>query len=168
MQDFDCGTDEWCLDVNKWIKSDIGNCAISSIIDEDHWCKAWLYSNTELLSPASLVGYASLGLSDWPLLPGDRTREKVATIPYFGVNRGFRGQFHEPDETFATGMFRDLLSQANYHLPSEVRKIGLYVHPDNSGGIRFWERCGFVFLPHRVYNDRDSGIRYRGMIADFR
>ncbi len=163
VQGFDCGNEPWCNDVNDWIKiTGESECATSCIGNPKRYCRVWLYSSEPEISEKTLVGYSSLGLSTWPLSAG---KTKIGTIPNFGVDSRFRGKKHDADETFATAMFRDLLSLSHLHLPNEINSLGLYVHPRNQSGIKFWTRCGFVNID-RMYKDGD--IEYQGMIAQFR
>ena len=170
VQGFNCGDDSvWLTDVNRWIKRkpESGECAISCISDPDRWCRVWLYFSTADFSTDTLVGYSSLGIAKWPLTESSKTRTTIGLIPYFGVDKNFHGLHHEEGETYAVGMFRDLLGHAHHDLDKSIEFLGLYVHQENPAGKKFWQaKCDFEFLKH--HKTRDDLGTYLGMISRFR
>lgn len=115
---FDCGDG----DVNHWIKGIATDTesAVSSITNKQRWCRVWLYTSQPNLTPDTLVGYSSLGMSSWPL-SASKNRTLVGTIPYFGVDLKFQGQLHDGAETFAMGIYRDLLAIAEDCLDPSIQ-----------------------------------------------
>jgi len=165
VQEFNCGPDEWSKDVNSWIRGgpDDGESALSCIANQNRWCRVWIYSTGESPTPETLVGYSSLGLGRWPF---GTTKIPIGTIPFLGVDLRFQKQYHEGKESFAMGMYRDLLSSADALLDPQIKILGLYVDPRNDDGIKFWRKCGFENLEGKTY--LEHGVAYQGMFSQFR
>lgn len=104
-------------------------------------------------------------MSSWPL-SASKNRTLVGTIPYFGVDLKFQGQLHDGAETFAMGIYRDLLAIAEDCLDPSIQFLGLYVDPQNIRGFQFWKSCDFLPLPGRTF--LEGGVTYQAMLVRFR
>ncbi|MGO8745394.1 MAG: GNAT family N-acetyltransferase [Thermoguttaceae bacterium] len=139
VQDFSCGDDPWQAEVAQWLKGESDDNALQRMA---HGTEVWLYRNAQ----RDVVGYGSLGKTEWRWPPPNGPREIVSIIPYFGVQTRFQG---EPrggprDERFGYQIMRDLLAKALRH---GTRILGLFVDADNGRAVRFYEHVGFVTLP---------------------
>jgi ribosomal protein S18 acetylase RimI-like enzyme len=151
VRDFHCGDEPWQVEVAQWIKdATLDDCAVI-------WMKrgtsVWLYRTHE----NALVGYGSLGKTNWRLRQGV-PRETVSIIPSLGVQTCFQGEPKNlpPEERYAYRIMGDLISKANCQ---NTRILGLFADKRNARAIGFYNRVGFQMLP-------DEGGQYVKMFLD--
>jgi ribosomal protein S18 acetylase RimI-like enzyme len=136
VQSFACGDDIWCTVAERWIKSPPSyRGAIFSI--KQYQTSVWLY----LLNNA-LVGFASLGYSEWENVPPDGQHRKLLFIPQLAVCSDFHGQPKEGD-TFASQILKDVLAEAKRR---DTCPVGLWVDSENIKAQRFYLRHQFTFI----------------------
>jgi ribosomal protein S18 acetylase RimI-like enzyme len=138
VQDFSCGDDRWQIEVAPWIKCESEDNALRRIAQGT---EVWLYRNAD----RDIVGYGSLGTTDWCWPPPTGPKERVSIIPYFGVQTRFQGEPADGprDRRFAYLIIRDLVAKAVRH---GTRVLGLFVDEDNRRAIKFYENVGFMRL----------------------
>jgi ribosomal protein S18 acetylase RimI-like enzyme len=87
----------------------------------------------------------------------------VNIIPAVGVDKRFHGQPPgPPEQRYASLILRDLIYEATLHQERDPL-LGLYVHPQNTRAIRFYQRLGF--LPFfRAYTDPQTSVVYQSMV----
>ena len=120
-------------------------------------CEVWLYATAS----GGVVGFGSLGRSNWKWPDAQSPRRPISVIPMFGVRTQFRANhLGPPEQRFATQILRDLIAEAASCTDRDPL-LGLYVHQDNQKAIRFYRRNGFLtFHTEHV----EGGQRYQGMI----
>src|SRR5262245_15980904 len=86
VQNFDCGDLEYQVPLADWIKH-------HSLEALDHRTKIWLFHSPD---DNGVVGYGSLGKSDWSMTKDDGSEEKVKIfcIPTLAVQRSY---WHKPE-----------------------------------------------------------------------
>jgi RimJ/RimL family protein N-acetyltransferase len=137
VADFDCGTAEtYQTEVADWIRN----------VNEDVWeaigksrLQVWLY----LTEDDDVIGFASLALQVITLDESSQQFGEALMLPYYAL----RTKYHKkPDgpwqQYYSRQILRDLLAEARKH-PSQNTRLGLYVHPNNTGAIRLYEQFGF-------------------------
>lgn len=140
VQDFCSGHEPWQTEVDQWIKDDPAAAdRVSSYFDKD--LDIWLYRNED----KEVVGFGSLGISEWKWPPPDGPRTEIAIIPYVAVQQRFQGK---PDGIAKEERYA---GQIIGHLIDEARErgydtLGLHVNRDNYRAISFYERWGFQRL----------------------
>lgn len=130
----------------------------------DGRASVWLYAN----DAGELVGYGSLGtIKSWRW-PDARKSDKINAhhIPMLGIARRFRGKPDgPPDERYSSQIIDDLIEECRQNPDPDISSVvTLFVHPDNHGAIRLYERHGFAMYP-QYYNDAATNTRYLGMIC---
>ena len=78
---FNCGDESWQRDLASWIINE-------SHAAMDRGTKVWLYVE----SAGEIVGYGSLGTTNWKYPDPDSRRTMVAIIPAVAIQRQFHGQ----------------------------------------------------------------------------
>ena len=148
VQNFSCGVDPWQVEVAQWIKAESQDNALNRMTEGT---EVWLYRN----AAGEVVGYGSLGKTEWRWPPPTGSWEVVSIIPYFGVQTRFQGEPRGAprNERFAYQIVRDLVVKAIRH---GTRILGLFVDGDNKRAIKFYEQAGFIALPA-------GGKKYLGM-----
>src|SRR5262249_53581743 len=130
VQDFECGSDPWAIEVSEWIKrDDVKDCAVQQV--RRNRCRVWLYYGGD----DALIGYGSLGSTRWVLQPEDKTQIRTAVhiIPFLGVQTAFQGKPEGPPEgRYAYRILRHLLIQAG-EVAGVDPIIGLFVDKLNVG-----------------------------------
>ncbi len=157
VQQFDCGTNIWEVEVSTWIKAPRGR---GGAIDEmeNGGLSVWLYATAE----GELVGFGSLGESDqrWPK---DKDPPiKTSAIPFMGVDCRFWGK--PPgnwEERYSAQILRNLIDEAMKF--KDTRKLlKLLVCEHNIGAIKLYERIGFKEF-HKPRKDIENGLLYKRM-----
>jgi ribosomal protein S18 acetylase RimI-like enzyme len=111
-----------------------------------------------------LVGFASLGTTKkWPWPEDIRPHVVAHHIVACGITIEFQGKPPgPPDERYSTQILDDLIAESRKNTDSSISPVlTLFVHPENSGAIKLYERVGFQFYEH-TYTDK-KGVVYRGM-----
>lgn len=121
--------------------------------------EVWLYAN----DAQEIVGFGALGETTWRWPTNKDRPRRLSIIPALGVDRRFHGQpAGPPGERFSSQILLDLVYEATRHTERDP-VLGLFVHPQNTRAIRFYERAGFVPF-FRTYTDPQSGVVYRSMV----
>lgn len=156
---FYCGDAPWEKEVADWIKSD-GDPGALFDLKKRRVRGIWLYASKQ----DGLVGFGSLGPTNWKYPEPDSPPVKHLHIPWVGLRHDLQGRPTgvARDLRYSYQIMGDLIAEAaNY--TQYPRLLSLYVHHKNQRAIAFYQHLGFVFVPHQI---TDSG-QYRGMIAKF-
>jgi ribosomal protein S18 acetylase RimI-like enzyme len=153
VANFNCGDEPWQSELATWIVND----ALEAI---KRGTKVWLY----LDSAGEVVGYGSLGTTNWKYPDPDSKRTVVAIIPNVAIHRQFQGQPADaPREArYSSQILRHLILEAE-SLSGPPPALGLYVHPENKAAIKLYERFHFQPSFHQ-YRDSATGITYLGYV----
>jgi ribosomal protein S18 acetylase RimI-like enzyme len=126
--------------------------------DKQRPCHVWLYFN----GAQSVVGYGTLGRTRWRWPTPDSPREWVYAIPWVGIRSEYQGQPPGPQEDrYSRQIIDDLIAEATDRTDS-LPILGLFVHPQNQRGQRFFRNAGFR-LSHQTYIDRFTQTEYLSM-----
>jgi len=164
LQDFDCGAEAYQVEISEWIKNSGPNCVLD---DLKKWSdlRVWVYTLDD-----TIVGFGSLGLSKWDLreIGAGKTKIPVKLIPDVGIRREFQGKPTEATNKFdrySSQILDDLIFKAKSR-EQRVRWLGLFVHPDNRGAIKLYERHDFKLLKKVSYSHKDFNMTYPAMLLD--
>jgi hypothetical protein len=82
LQDFNCGDEEWSIEVADWIKGRPGG-----VLDDirEYHTEVWLYGHQEL----GFVGFGSLGAMEWAYPSKNSKNKPISIIPNLAVHRKF-------------------------------------------------------------------------------
>lgn len=144
VQDFECGSEQWCRFAERWIKSPPPfPGALRSI--QKYGNAVWLYFLDSPYDGEFLVGFSALGKSRWKIPPPDGPIREVGFIPMLAVALCFQGM---PDGCPAGNRYIDevmehVIQQARGR---RYREVALFVHKDNARAIALYERHGFQTL----------------------
>jgi len=146
---FDSGDEPWQRELSTWLLEE-------SPKEMERGTKVWLYLN----SSSEIVGYGSLGTTRWKYPTADSKRTPIALIPAVAIQRRFQGQpSGAPRESrFSSQILRHLILEAK-SWPGQPEVLGLYVHPDNHGAIKLYQRFEFEKF-HHEYSDPATGVVY--------
>jgi ribosomal protein S18 acetylase RimI-like enzyme len=170
FNDFHCGDEPWEVEVSTWIKStDPDN---SALADSAKWgTRVWVYLN----GAGNVIGFGSLGLTDWtlnddflihltdhpppqPLAKAKKKdREPVVIIPMVGLHRDFHGLPKGQEEVrYGKQVLLDLRAQAAV-MGQDRRALVLSVNPDNKRAIHFYVNNKFRLIEPAM---KDGYLRY--------
>jgi GNAT superfamily N-acetyltransferase len=152
VQDFDCGDEPHEQELAKWIVTE----AIPTI---DAGGKVWLYATED----KQIVGFGSLGISNWRYPDPQSKRISVAVIPAVAIKKQFWGQPPGPRENRYSSQILDHLILEAAKLPITAPVLGLFVHPANTRAVKLYERAGFVLFS-RTYTDPQTQVTYQSMV----
>ena len=141
VKDFDCGNEEWAIWAADWIKNAPPfTSALRSI--RDYETQVWLYYVfVEVLDEEILVGFSSLGITNWRIPGPEDPKRTVGFIPMLAVARSFQGKSASSEgKRYSRLIMDDVISKAREHGRSE---LCLTVDPKNHRAIRFYEQAGF-------------------------
>jgi ribosomal protein S18 acetylase RimI-like enzyme len=163
VKDFNCGNDQWELEVSNWIKAPVGSSPVPGALDEmantDRPCEVWLYGTEQ----GELVGLGSLGLSKWRWpRPNKSPQVPISVIPYIGIRVEFRGT----PERFGSQILADLKAEALTH-PDREPVLGLFVDVRNQAALKFYGKEGFQAFGKPILDNATQSQRQR-MILDLR
>lgn len=144
---FSCGKEPWSKHVGEWI---CGSDVLDSM--SKYKTQVWLFETVT----GEVVGFASLGTSNWkwPLPHGGSST--IILIPMLGIDYRHQGQPPDPDWRYSHQILSHLLAESHkIHRewagnPAPPQWLLLMVHRDNSRAIRFYQRCGFELVPDVV------------------
>ena len=151
VKGFDCGPDEWDREVAEWIQQPSGSGGALDELRSSDQLRVWLHFD----SATQLVGYSSLGQTNWPQML------KLSIIPNVAVAKDHQGH----------GYFREIMghlidaAQKEAQRPESPRLpiIVLYVDPRNTKAITIYRKYNFQTTT-RNYTDRVTGKVYEGML----
>lgn len=141
---FSCGDETWSRHVTEWIR---GSDVFSSM---EKGTRVWLYEIPE----GEIVGFGSLGTSNWRWPPPRGQRTTIVLIPMLGIDTRFHGQPPDPHWRYSRQIMSHLLAEAQVlaqEWPGEPDSrpewLVLMVHQDNERAIRLYEQWGFELIP---------------------
>jgi len=137
---FYCGDNPWELAIAQWIKAPRSRTgALKSM--RKRGTQVWLFWHPD----GRLVGYGSLGTTDWTWPPPEGPVRRVSIIPCLGIQTVFRRQPDGPkNERFSHQIMEFLLSTA---LSLGVEDIVLQVEQENVGALTLYRHFHFEAFP---------------------
>lgn len=141
---FSCGDELWSRHVTEWIRG-------SDVVDSmKRGTRVWLFETTQ----GEVVGFGSVGTSEWRWPPPKGSKATIVLIPMLGIDFRFRGDPSDPDWRYSGQLMSHLIAAAQQiahewtgDADKQPQWLALMVHRDNSRAIRFYERCGFELIP---------------------
>lgn len=152
VYDFDCGDEPHERELADWIKTE----AITAMGRGTH---VWLYATPE----KEVVGFGSLGTSNWNYPDPAAKRLTVAVIPAVAIQKKWWGKPDGPREGRYSAQILDHLVLEAAKLPLSAPVLGLFVHPANARASNVYARAGFQPFS-RTYTDKATGVTYLSMI----
>ena len=152
VEDFDCGDEPHERELAEWIKTE-------SVTALARGTQVWLYATSE----KEIVGFGSLGTSNWNYPDPSAKRLAVAVIPAVAIQKKWWGKPDGPREERYSAQILDHLILEAAKLVLAVPVLGLFVHPANVRACKVYERSGFQAFS-RTYTDETTGVTYRSML----
>jgi GNAT superfamily N-acetyltransferase len=157
VQSFHCGTEEWELEVSNWLKGDSSIDSAAAAIQKGS--KVWLYR----LNGGPIVGFGSLGKTEWRWTGKKDPKVPVSIILFYGVHNEFKKKppSNNPSDHYSGQIFEDLIEEAKE--VCDTRPIlGLCVDARNKKAIELYKRFGFTdeLSP---YVDKKTNVTYTRM-----
>lgn len=165
MRDFDCGAEDYQVEISEWIKNSGPNCVLDDLKNNPK-LRVWIYTLEDVV-----VGFGSLALVEWDLREreGGGGKVPVILIPNVGIRREFQGLGSEARnnkfDRYSSRILDDLIAKAK-KWEEKIRWLGLFVHPKNQGAIKLYQRHGFEWLKSVRYDHEDFNIAYPAMLLD--
>ena len=155
VRHFDFGVEPYHREVGDWLLNDVTEAKVRGTT-------VWLYGNQS----GNIIGFGSLGESNWNYPDKKSPRTKVAVIPALGLRREFWGCPTGVDagDRYSSQILDHLIALAP-RLPSRPRAIGLFVYPANSPAIKLYERHYFRRF-HTQCKREETGDFYHGYVRD--
>ena len=141
VKDFDCGSEDWAVWAANWIKN--APPFPSALLSMDQYgTRVWLYFLfVETLGEEFLVGFASLGITNWSISELQASKRVPGLIPMLAVATSFQGKSADTKGTrYSHLIMQDVISKACEYGLSD---LCLSVHPKNRRAIRLYEQFGF-------------------------
>ncbi len=140
---FSCGEEAWSRHVSEWIKG-------SDVLDSmARGTRVWLFETEE----NEVVGFGSLGISQWRWPPPDGLRTTIALIPMIGIDVRYHGKPVDPVWRYSRQIISHLIAEARQlalewpdDSTTRPQWLVLMVHQDNPRAIRFYEQAGFELI----------------------
>lgn len=153
IRDFSYGSASYQIELASWILNDSAEAI-------ERGTKVWLYSN----QAGQIVGYGSLGQSNWRFPDATSKRTPLVVIPAVAIREEFWGKPESSvkGERYSTQIIEHLLTEA-LAWPGALPAVGLYVHPDNLAAIKLYERFRFRLF-HNSYVDPVTQVKYLGYV----
>jgi ribosomal protein S18 acetylase RimI-like enzyme len=144
---FSCGDEPWSKHVSEWI---LGSDVLDSM---KRGTRVWLFETAE----GDIVGFGSVGTSQWRWPPPDGARTTIVLLPMLGIDVRYRGLPPDPAWRYSRQMMAHLVAEGQRiarEWSGEAEKkpqwLVLMVHRENARAIRFYEQCGFELIPNVV------------------
>ncbi len=144
---FSCGSDTAGRAVTEWL---LGSDVFDSM---KRGTRVWLFEN----GMREVVGYGSIGSTNWKWPPPEGKRATIVYIPMLGIAERFQGQPSDTDWKYSNQIMGQLISEARTHTAAwpnddikRLKWLALLVHPENTRAVRFYERWGFEQIPDVV------------------
>jgi hypothetical protein len=165
---FDCGDAPYQQEIAEWIKNSGPDCVLDEL-KNDPDLRVWIYT----IGEEAIVGYGSLATKVWRFPTGSGKRRKTLEVPVILIpNVGMRREYHGQPENvlskfdrYSSQIMDDLISKAADN-QNGIRWLGLYVHPENEGAIKLYNRHDFFSVRNVWYDHPDFSIRYPAMLLD--
>jgi GNAT superfamily N-acetyltransferase len=147
------GDEPWARAATAWIT---GSDVLDSI--QKHRTRVWVFRDES----EAIVGFASLGPTQWRWPPPDGSYTRLLIVPQIGIDARFRGQPPDPAWRFSNQIMSHVVFEAREwatairHIKppkKHVELLILQVHRDNHAAYRLYERFGFVPMPGFESND---------------
>jgi hypothetical protein len=138
VQAFFCGTDRWSRDVAEWIKGPLSaRSARRSMAERGN--RVWLYWHPD----GRLVGFSSLGETQWSMPPGYGATITCTVIPFLGLQHEFQGEPRDVEKSlrFSRQIMGNVLGKC---LLYGNRDIVLMVHKKNLRAQKLYTDFGFL------------------------
>jgi RimJ/RimL family protein N-acetyltransferase len=148
-----CGDEPWARAATAWITG-------SDVLDSrhNHRTRVWVFRD----DADSIVGFASLGPTQWRWPPPDGRYTRLLMVPQLGIDARFRGQPPDPAWRYSNQVMSHLIFEAQ-EWASEIRRtkpakkhvklLILQVHKDNLAARRLYEKFDFIAMPN--FESRD-------------
>jgi len=145
---FSCGVEPWSLHVTDWIR---GSDVLESMTK---WgTRVWLFETPT----GDVVGFGSVGTSQWRWPPPDGAKTTIVLVPMLGIDARYRGQPPDPTWRYSRQLMSHLIAEGqrtarewNGDAETKPQWLVLMVHRDNTRAIKFYEQCGFELIPNVV------------------
>ncbi len=165
LQDFDCGSGNYAVEIADWIKNKPPDGVLNDL-RKYPTLRVWIYT----LDENTIVGFGSLQKARWRLRESGEAKKRVSIllIPYVGIKKEFHGQPMDATDKFdrySSQILDDLVGKAKTHRPAR-HWLGLYVHPENLGAIKLYQRHEFKRLDGIGIYHKDFRVRYPTMLLD--
>ena len=144
--------------INLWIKSpkDGAVSEIEKSAKKNRGLQIWLHVN----QAGDLVGFSSLGESNWWWPTPSDPRVPVSVVPYVAIQKQYQGRPDSPPK-YSHQIIQHLVFEASQHTHRQPI-LGLYVDAHNNAALKLYEREGFgVWEP---YTNPADGITYQGRL----
>lgn len=158
VQGFDCGVEEWERPLHAWIAApvQVKNGALAEMRKRKGKLQVWLQVN----AADELVGYSSLGESNWNWPLPDDPRVPVNLIPNVAIQKRFHRKPDDPPR-YSKQIMDHLIFEARQHTERHPL-LGLYVDPRNVAALKVYRREGFQDF--KTFTDEQEGITYLGLL----
>ena len=154
VQSFSYGTEPWEAEVGVWLCNE-------SLRRMQEGTEVWLYMN----QANQIVGFGSLGTSNWSIPKKKSPRQSVLVIPALGIRMGFKGEPSDErsaevanDGRYSSQIMRHLV-QRSRGWPEKKQFLGLCVHPENSRAVGFYAKFGSELLDYG-WTDQETKVCY--------
>lgn len=132
---FDCGTEPYARTMADWITG-VG---VQTSIQRG--TAVWLFYTDD---DSGLIGFGSLGTTDWRLPTQSDPPSTVSIIPALAVSTSFQRQRpHEESPTYARMILDFLIVKA---VEAGRDRLVLYVDKRNEPAIQLYRKAGFAIL----------------------
>lgn len=128
VQNFSCGDEDWSIKMSEWISG------TPCIMSMNRGTEVWLFSN----DAGTIVGFGSVGVTDWPWPEPGCPKEKICIIPAMAVHKAFQGN------GYSRRIIRFLVGRA---ITYRLFGLALYVNPQNEAAIELYRSENFAMLP---------------------
>jgi GNAT superfamily N-acetyltransferase len=156
--EFDCGDEPWEQPLAHWIKApaNVKNGALFEMRKRKGKLEVWLHVN----GANEVVGYSSLGQSNWEWPTKDDPRVPINVVPNVAIQKRFWGHPINDPPRYSTQILEHLIFEARRH--SERHPLlGLFVDPRNSRAINAYKKAGFEEYFRAFLEDE---IEYKSML----
>lgn len=147
---FSCGDEPWSRHVAEWIR---GSDVLDSI---KRGTRVWLFETEQ----EEIIGFGSVGTSEWHWPPPRGPKATVVLIPMLGIDIRFQGMPPDPVWRYSRQIMAHLIAEGQRVArdwagapQSKPQWLVLRVHHENNRAIRFYETCGFELIPEALRRD---------------
>ena len=154
LAEIDYGGEVFEVEMRDWIGGDAAEAM------QIYKTRVWACSN----AANNLIGFASLGKTQWRWKGKKAEREPLAIIPAVGLGTAFRGLPEGADRAgrYSHQIIGFILGEAQR---TGLPAVGLFVHPDNARAIRLYtDSFQFVRLTHVKSPNPQTRVDYPGYI----
>jgi hypothetical protein len=98
---FSCGDELWSKHVAEWI---LGSDVLDSM---KRGTRVWLFET----AAGDVVGFGSIGMSEWRWPPPNGDKATIVLIPMLGIDARFRGEPPDPDWRYSRQIMSHLVAE---------------------------------------------------------